>query len=393
MSNLIFPSEVGQGTTGANKWGYRLPFKKTPVNRTIVQTPANFRGENRISLTPYPVWKYELDLAWMRGDFSTAQVSSVFQQIVGFYGKAQGRNLDWLFNDSNDNNVAIASGLFGIGDGSTTQFQLQRQIGGMRDIIQNLNGNPSIYDGGSLQTAFAGTGSAPLYYIGNENLLLQSQAFNSSPWVLANGGGASNPTVTANTVAAPDGTTTADTIAFPTCVGGYTRLQQAIPNGISAANETFTFSIWLKASSGTVSITLYIIDALGDGLTPVTATATTTWTRFSVTGTFAAVLPAYTNNVGLLFQSQNQGAVTVYAWGAQMERSAVASGYLPTTTAISQPQGVITFVTPPAAGHQLSWAGNFYNRCRFDDDEWGDLEEYVYQIWRMPSLRFRTVIL
>lgn len=32
------------------------------------------------------------------------------------------------------------------------------------------------------------------------------------------------------------------------------------------------------------------------------------------------------------------------------------------------PTGIVTFVTPPAAGHTLTWSGQFYYRCHFLDD-------------------------
>jgi len=387
VSNFIFPSDVGTGTTGTNQWGFRLPFKKTPSYVTNVQTPVNNRAENRVSMTPYPIWKFDLDLAFMRGDFSQAQAQSIFQTILGFYGQVGGRAQDWLYADDTDNTVAQSNGVFGFGDGTTTQFQLQRQINGLNDIVQNLNGAPSIYVGGVLQTPFAGTGSAALYWIGQENLLLYSQGFDNAAWALGNSS-ASNPTVTANSTTAPDGTSTADTLAFPSTTGGKSSYIYQDVN-IGPQGVTFTFSIWLKAASGTDQVTIVV----GDNYTQFSATksVTTTWTRFTITGTFSPASPS--SQVYVEIASTGQSAYSIYAWGAQLERWASATGYLPTITAQLFPNGLVTFATAPAAGAKLTWTGNFYFRCRFDEDEWPDLEEFVSLIWSQSSFKFRSVIL
>ena len=144
MSNLIFP------TFTPNLGGPTWPVKKTPSFKTIIQTPANNRGENRISLTPFPIWKFELDFNYLSGDFS--QNASALAQLAGFFGKVGGAAQDWLYSDPYDNSVPSSSpSIFGYGDGSTLQFPLVRQVGGMNDLIQNLNGNPTIYVNGVAQ--------------------------------------------------------------------------------------------------------------------------------------------------------------------------------------------------------------------------------------------------
>jgi hypothetical protein len=139
MSYSIFPTFTA--TNGGPAW----PVKKTPSFRTIVQIPANNRGENRISLTPYPIWKFELDFELLKGDYATA--SSALQTLAGFMGSVQGSYQNWLYSDPYDNAVTAMN--FGTGDGATKTFQLTRTIGGMVDLIQNLNGTPTIYVSGS----------------------------------------------------------------------------------------------------------------------------------------------------------------------------------------------------------------------------------------------------
>lgn len=141
MSNLIFPAFSPPGFTPT--W----PVKKTPRFATIVQTPASQRGEVRVSLTPYPIWMFEYELSILKGDMG---IAGGLQNMIGFFGSVLGSAQDWLFEDPNDN--AVADMQFGTGDGTTTSFQLLRNIAGMLDIVQNVNGVPTIMIGGVVQS-------------------------------------------------------------------------------------------------------------------------------------------------------------------------------------------------------------------------------------------------
>ena len=55
--------------------------------------------------------------------------------------------------------------------------------------------------------------------------------------------------------------------------------------------------------------------------------------------------------------------------------------------------GTLTFSVAPGLGVQVSWSGQFYYRCHFLDDEWGDLQEDWFQYWSLNGLKFRSVIL
>lgn len=192
--------------------GPAWPVKKTPKFNTIIQTPRSLKGEVRITTTAYPVWMFEYNLEFLRGDFSSAQQASFLQSLVGFFGVVQGQFRDWYFNDPYDN--ACSGMQFGQGNGTQTQFQITRIIGGMIDLIQNLNGTPTVYVAGTPTT----------------------------------------------------------------------------PNSIS-------------------------------------------------------------------------------------------------------PTGLVTFSSAPAAGAALTWSGSFFFRCRFEEDDLQDLEEFMYQLWSLPTLKFRSVLL
>lgn len=152
MGSLVFPAPAPPS------WAIGWPIKKTPAYSTIVRTPASGRGEVRVALQQWPRWQFEVDVAYLRGDLNTG--GSWLQQVIGFYGAVRGAADDWLYYDPYDN--AVEGSRFGVGDGATTEFQLQREIlpagiagpfpYGALDVIQNLNGTPTIYVAGTATT-------------------------------------------------------------------------------------------------------------------------------------------------------------------------------------------------------------------------------------------------
>lgn len=156
-----------------------------------------------------------------------------------------------------------------------------------------------------------------------ENLVTYSQAFYNWNRAFA--------TVTDNNVVAPDGTTTASTIAFSQVEGAY------VAQNITFVAGTYTFSVWLKAAAPcNVGIGLY-----SPGLI-TNCSVTTSWQRFTFTGSpgagtaYPQIWPGY-------------GAVTVYAWGAQLEQRSAVTAYTPTT---SQPITNYVPVLKSAAANQ-----------------------------------------
>lgn len=122
---------------------------KTPKYSTIVQLPMSGRGEIRAGLQPYPLWKIEFKLNFARGGEQVA--NSVYQYTLGFFMNAGGQFSDFLYFDPNDNHIDVTNpAYFGTGDGGTKNFQLIRQIGFGDDIVQNLNGAPTLYANGAL---------------------------------------------------------------------------------------------------------------------------------------------------------------------------------------------------------------------------------------------------
>ena len=157
------------------------------------------------------------------------------------------------------------------------------------------------------------------------NLLLQTEAFNLSPWVNAN-----NATVSANVTVAPDGTTTADVINK--LIGTAVYVRQVVSASIGA---TYTASVYLKKGSanstrislvnGTSGSTIASREIEWSNLLPTDVNLGNDWYRFSLTGVASSsqvsirIYPSGTNNLST--------SGTVNAWGAQIEEGAFASGY------------------------------------------------------------------
>lgn len=136
MSNSVFPSLPGLG------WS----VLKTPKFKTISQESVSGK-EVRQALMSYPLWDFTLTFSVLRG----ANGYTEMQTLAGFFNEMLGMYDTWLFDDPSDDSVTAQS--FGTGDGTTTAFQLVRTLGGFVEPIQNVNGTPSIYINGVLQSS------------------------------------------------------------------------------------------------------------------------------------------------------------------------------------------------------------------------------------------------
>lgn len=56
------------------------------------------------------------------------------------------------------------------------------------------------------------------------------------------------------------------------------------------------------------------------------------------------------------------------------------------------PTGIMTFSSPPAAGHVLTWTGSFYQRCHFMNDTL-EVQQFMNKFWQCDSLPFQSVLL
>jgi hypothetical protein len=126
---------------------------KNPNLFSVGQSNAAAMSNSFIQVKPYATWDFEFDMDAVQGNES--QASSVIADFMGLLMACGGRAGLFLFEDPQDN--AVTNVQFGTGDGSTTAFQLSRPIGGFGavDVIQNLNGNPTVYVNGTPTSAFS----------------------------------------------------------------------------------------------------------------------------------------------------------------------------------------------------------------------------------------------
>ena|ERR1700678_1130278 len=137
-------------------------LKKSPnFDGNTPQKTAAGRANASLIVKPYPTWDFEFGMDAVTGNEASA--SSTIAQFNGAYIACQGTGNLFLFTDPQDNTVAYASsGMLNVtagaaspmsttGDGSSTQFQLARSIGGIAwDIIQNLNGSATVKVNGTV---------------------------------------------------------------------------------------------------------------------------------------------------------------------------------------------------------------------------------------------------
>jgi hypothetical protein len=152
------------------------------------------------------------------------------------------------------------------------------------------------------------------------NLLLQSEDF-STTWL-------GSAAVTTNTADSPFGELSADTLTYNSV--GSNRYQ----NVTTASSTTYTFSVWMRAVTGTFELKLSRTNAISwTGATvsdPITLT--TEWQRYSLTFTTGASDTAS----GLVIGDEGLTAYnlpatgSIYAWGAQLEKGTYAGDYAKT---------------------------------------------------------------
>jgi hypothetical protein len=207
---------------------------------------------------------------------------------------------------------ALGNMLNGAGGLNADGLSLDLQFAADKTLTARRGPTP-VFTRGTMATEIGPDG---LVRYAPENILLRSQEFNLT-WAVNN-----SMTVTADAATAPDGTLTADAINFDTNAGS--RIIQ-----FAGSNVVSTFSVWLRAAAPTTCI--IATTAAGSAGDYVTASVTTEWQRFSVVATtWVTGTASFSCRIG----NNVAGTTgTIFAWGAQLERSSTARTYIPTTTA------------------------------------------------------------
>ncbi len=147
MSSVLFPTFFGHGFSA---------FKR-PTTSTAASMSASGK---RVAIARYslgnPIWDFTLTFNFLnrRQQYASigqvavpASLSDVANLIAddvaaleGFFLARQGSYDTWLFEDPRD--CAIAQQQIGMGDGSSTAFQIVRQKGEYQEDIKQINGTP-----------------------------------------------------------------------------------------------------------------------------------------------------------------------------------------------------------------------------------------------------------
>jgi hypothetical protein len=180
------------------------------------------------------------------------------------------------------------------------------------------------------------TGGSPGLVVEGEsrNICLYSEDFSNAAWVKGAGG------VTSNAVVAPDGATTGDRLLFssPFDASAY-----QIITGLSSSATQYTWSVWVKAVTGTVAITQQVQTVSAgaptgtDVFADVVTTVGTTWTRIVQSGSNA------NTSIALLLSAPASFDV----WGSQLETGWVPTSYMPTVASPTNRLGDMAGVVVP----------------------------------------------
>lgn len=111
---LIFPALPGLA------WG----VTKTPTFQTRIQRAVSGR-ELRALDYPYPLWQFALVYDFLRDNLAAGY--DELRTLLGFFMLCQGAFGTFLFQDPSD--CEATGQQIGVGDASTTTFQLQRTMG------------------------------------------------------------------------------------------------------------------------------------------------------------------------------------------------------------------------------------------------------------------------
>lgn len=148
MSDTQFPDLRGLA------WDYTL----SPTFSTGIQQATSGR-EVRAAFWSAPLWKISLTYEFLRDDAQHVDANgySELQQLVGFFLARQGAFDSFLIDLAQLTRKPLDSTIsgqpIGTGDGSTTSFQLARNLGGYLEPVQNPAGqSATVYVAGARKT-------------------------------------------------------------------------------------------------------------------------------------------------------------------------------------------------------------------------------------------------
>jgi hypothetical protein len=225
----------------------------------------------------------------------------------------------------------------------------------------------------------------------------------------------SDNSISGQTIAAGDGATT--TFAFARALGGFlepvgwvTSVSQVTLGGavIPSAGLSPPASPTLSSVAGgaLAAATLYVETTYvtASGETPPSAVGSLAVAADDLLVVASPAAPAPASAVGWNVYvgassgaEQKQNGSTPIAIGANWTEpttglvSGTAAPPSANTTgwSLTTPNSLV-FAAAPASGALIGWTGAYAFQCRFDDDT-ADFEQFMQNLWRLDSLKFRSV--
>lgn len=353
MSNWRFPLNPGEIP------GVNISIERSPIYATGVQVSSSGK-EQRAQFQTYPRYKYHASFEFTRTATGNATFTE-FQQLLAMLQMHQGQFDNFLLDDPEDD--AVTAHGFGVGDGSTTAFQLQRTMGGPR-------------------IDYAGT--LAIRNVPATNVVLWDRDLTNAAWTKTN--------VTAVKDQAGIDNVASSASRITATAGNGTCLQ-----AITLASSQRQQSAYVRRLVGTGTIQM----TTDGGSTWTTVTVTSAWTRVSCAAQTLANpsvgfrIVTSGDSIAVDYVQNETGSTATYPIATTTVAVKATPFYFPTygdgfepvldvfgtptiykdgtpTTAFTGPvagTGVITFSVAPASGVVLSWTGTYYRRVRLVSDE------------------------
>lgn len=138
MSIPTFPSLIG----------IEYPVSRSPMWDTLVQKPISGK-ETRLQLWTAPRYQWSLSFSYL----GASGANTDWQTLSGFFNSVAGAALPFHWTDPYDNAVTTQS--LGTGDGTTTQFNFIRALGGFIEPVQDVTqSSVTVYNNGTSTSAF-----------------------------------------------------------------------------------------------------------------------------------------------------------------------------------------------------------------------------------------------
>lgn len=146
-----------------------------------------------------------------------------------------------------------------------------------------------------------------------KNFLSYPTAFNNAAWIKTQCSVTGSDSITD-----PIGTTTAERIDPDVGATNAFVYQVASSPTDSIASRSVSFSVWLKAATGTPTIDIQIANQSGGGIASLACVLSTSWQRFTVTGTMGATDTGARGYIGGGTNAWTAAKSSIDAWGASL---------------------------------------------------------------------------